>query len=150
MAANNKDYVKPYQRFWTSELIEEAHKKYNIRREEEATKWNKVQFVGKDGERKEVTPVMPYTLKGFYVFCYEEYGHHVHQVFENKEGRYDDCVGICTYVKSFRDKILQTGGLTGHFNANLTARLTDAVDKQEVKTDVALGVAYESKYKEDE
>ena len=145
MEVINNEYEKPYQRFWTKELIKEAHHKYNNRRKEEANKWKKIQFVGKDGNRKEVIPVMPYTLKGFYAFCYEEYGHHVHQVFENKEGRYADCVGICTYVKNFRDSILQIGGLTGHYNANLTARLTDAVEKQEVKVK-KLGTDYDAEY----
>ena len=114
-----------------------------------AKKWDKTQFVGKDGTERQVTPVLPFMLKGFYTYVYEETGHLIEHYFTNKDGLYDDCVSICTHIKNYRDETMGTGGLTGHYNANLTARLTDAVDRQAIDNNISLGKGFESEYTED-
>lgn len=97
---------------------------------EEAEKWSTDKFVGSDARREVITPKLPLLMDGFRVWCYYRYGH-VHQYFENKEGYYDDFVGV---VNIIRDEIRNdhcTGGLLNMYNASLTARLNGLVDKTE-------------------
>ena len=145
MAKNNKGGKHPTRIYNTPEELKADFLEYLKELEEKATKWNKKQFVGKDGEERDVTPVLPFTLSGLYRFVYDKRGVFIEHYFTNQDGYYQDFIGICSYIRSYRNETMQTGGLTGHYNANLTARLTDAVEKQEVKVK-KLGTDYDAEY----
>ena len=98
--------------------------------EEQSEAWQKVQYVGKDGDRVSDGQKVPLTLEGFKRFCRNNYGE-VHQYFDNKDGYYDDFVDICCAIKEEirEDQII--GGMLGFYNPSITQRLNGLVDKQE-------------------
>lgn len=121
----------PTRIFKKPEDLHKAWNEYKASRLEESKKWGKVQYVGKDGDRVEDYPMMPYSLAGFKVFCYDNYGN-VEQYFVNQDGYYADFISICTRVKTeIRDNQL-TGGMLGFFNSSITQRLNNLADKKEV------------------
>jgi hypothetical protein len=132
MGNNN---IHPTRIFKTDiELLDswDQYKKYLI---DEAKKWPKIQYVGKDGQRVEDYPVLPYSLDGFQVWYYNEYKKYIHQYFENKDGYYDEFVGICSHIrKEIRSQQI-TGGMLGMFNPSITQRLNNLVEKTDTKTE---------------
>lgn len=128
----NNGNVHPTRIFQTPDDLLKAWEEYKELKKVEAEKWLKVQYVGKDGQRVADKPsVMPLTLKGFYAFCYNNYGY-VQNYFENTQGYYDDFKGIVTHINNERDDNLETGGLLNMFNPNLTARITGLTDRQDL------------------
>jgi hypothetical protein len=99
---------------------------------DEAKRWPKVQYVGKDGERVEDYPKLPYTLEGFKRFCYLEYGS-VEQYFWNKDGLYDDFVGICSHIKEWIREDQIVGGLLGNYNPSITQRLNGLTERTQTE-----------------
>jgi len=57
------------------------------------------QYVGKEGQRMTDAMKLPYTMDGFEVFCYNNYGC-VEQYFKNKDGYYTEFVPICSHINS--------------------------------------------------
>lgn len=102
---------------------------------EEAKKWPKIQYVGKDGDKKVDYPKLPLTLDGFEVWCYERYGC-IEQYFKNQGGLYEDFIPICSHIKKEIRMDQITGGLLGEYNPSITQRLNGLTDKQEIKNTV--------------
>lgn len=79
----------------------------------------------------------PLTLEGFELYIWEKgIAEGVEQYFSNREGRYQDFVGICSLI---RKKIRQdqiAGGMAGIYNPSITQRLNGLVEKTENKHDV--------------
>ena len=74
---------------------------------------------------------VPYSLSGFYVFGYENKVTLQHY-FVNSREDYDDYRTICTRIKQeIRNDQIQ-GGQVGIYNASITQRLNNLVDKSEV------------------
>lgn len=86
--------------------------------------------LAKDGSVVPVPLRVPLTLEGFNIFCYHEIGL-VEQYFENKDGRYTEYIGICSYIKKEIRSDQIEGGMVGQYNASITQRLNGLVDKQE-------------------
>lgn len=128
MAKNGN--IHPTRIFRSPEELEIAWETYKQHLIEEACKWPKIQYVGKDGVRMEDYPRLPYTQQGFEVFCYKNYGC-VEQYFKNQDGLYDDFIPICTHIIKERQENQVTGGLLGVFNASITQRLNNLVEKVE-------------------
>ena len=128
MAKN--DNIHPTRIFKSPDELEHAFTLYKEDLLLQASQWQKVQYVGKEGQRMSDDIKLPYTLDGFEVFCYKNYGV-VHQYFENKQGYYDDFVGICTYIKKEIRANQITGGMAGVFNPSITQRLNNLVEKIE-------------------
>jgi hypothetical protein len=99
--------------------------------EVEAQKWERVQYVGKDGERVTDPIKLPYTLEGFKRYCRLKHGE-VKHYFENHEGLYDDFGGICSQVREEIRENQIMGGMVGLFNTSITQRLNGLTDKSEV------------------
>jgi len=110
------------------ELAWQAYKDDLIIQGEE---WLKVQYVGKDGIRMTDTMKLPYTMDGFEVFCYNNYGC-VEQYFKNKDGYYDDFVPICSHIKKEIRSNQITGGLLGVYNPSITQRLNNLSDNTDI------------------
>ena len=130
MAKNG--YIHPTRIFKTPEELAQAWEQYKQHRKQEAKEWLKVQYVGKEGDRKTDEPIMPLTMAGFQVFCYKNYGS-VHHYFDNKEGLYDEFGVICSDIRlQIMDNQI-TGGLLGYYNPSITQRLNGLVEKNEQK-----------------
>ena len=81
----------------------------------------------------------PYILVGFYDFVcshpdtqFDTTSPDLSDYFENKGNRYSEYIRICTRIKRGCQTDLITGGLTGQYNANLTARVTGVTDNVDV------------------
>lgn len=99
--------------------------------EVEAQKWERVQYVGKDGERVTDPIKLPYTLEGFKRYSRLHHGEAEHY-FSNTEGRYDEFCGICSRIREEIRENQIMGGMVGLFNTSITQRLNGLTDKSEV------------------
>lgn len=91
----------------------------------------KIDFRGKEAERVEIPVERPRTIEGFGEYLRDrDIIKDVEDYFINKNGAYDDYSGICTRIRSERTAQQIEYGLTGHYNANLTARLNQLSDHQ--------------------
>ncbi len=127
--------IHPTRIFNTPEDLAKAFDKYKEDVKEQSKEWMKVQYVGKDAERKEDPQKVPLTLEGFKRFCRRKYGC-VEQYFLNKGQYYNDFVGICSYIKEEIRENQIVGGLLGFYNPSITSRLNKLTEKQEVKTEI--------------
>ena len=124
--------MHPTRIFKTPDELWTAWGNYKVKRKEDAKQWPKVQYVGKDGYRVEDYPVLPLTLDGFCVYCYDNHGV-VKHYFDNTDNYYDDFCVICSRIKQeIRDHQI-TGGMLGQFNPSITQRLNGLVEKAESK-----------------
>lgn len=142
--ANN--YIHPTRTFKTDLDLLNAWNEYKSYLLDEAKKWPKVQYVGKDGQRVEDYPVLPYTLEGFQVWYYNTFNKWIHQYFEEKDGYYQEFVGVCSHIKKEIRAQQITGGMLGMFNPSITQRLNSLTEstanKQEGKQEII--IKYES------
>lgn len=122
--------MHPTRIFKTPEELWNAFLNYKEKRKQEAKNWPKVQYVGKDGNRVEDYPVLPLTMEGFEVYCFDNHGTVCHY-FDNKEGYYTDFGTICSRVKKEIREHQITGGLLGQFNPSITQRLNGLTEKIE-------------------
>lgn len=126
--------MHPTRIFKAPDELEKAWLAYKAKRKEEAKEWPKVQYVGKDGERVVDYPVLPLTLEGFEIYCYDNHGT-VKHYFDNKGGYYDDFGAICSRIKlEIRDHQI-TGGMLNQFNPSITQRLNGLTEKVESKNE---------------
>lgn len=114
--------MHPTRIFKSPEELEKAWNGYKESLKEQAKNWPKVQYVGKNGERRVDYPVVPYTLEGFKRYCREHHGE-VQHYFDNKEGYYDDFGVICSHIREEIREQQITGGMLGFYNPSITQRL---------------------------
>ena len=126
MAKNGN--IHPRRIFKSPDELELAWTLYKENLKEEASEWFRVQYVGKESQRMEDVYKLPYTMDGFEVFCYKNYGE-VEQYFRNKDGYYTDFVTICSHIKKEIRSNQITGGLLGVYNSSITQRLNGLTDK---------------------
>lgn len=120
----------PTRIFQTPDELEHAWELYKKDLEVQAEEWVKVQYVGKEGQRMSDPFKLPYSLDDFEVFCYKNFGC-IDQYFKNTGGYYEDFVPLCTHIrKEIRANQIR-GGLLGVYNASITQRLNNLVDKIE-------------------
>ena len=122
--------MHPTRIFKSPHELELAWKAYKDHLIEESSKWLKIQYVGKEGQRMTDEMKLPYTMYGFEVFCYNNYGT-VEQYFKNKDGYYTDFVPICSHIKKEIRENQITGGILGIYNPSITQRLNNLVEKVE-------------------
>mgnify|MGYP003650110406 CR=1 FL=1 len=103
--------------------------------EEQAEKWLKVQYVGKEGERVTDAQKLPLTFEGFKAYCHDIGIGTVEQYFTNQDDYYDKYIGVCSRIKNEIRNDQIVGGLLGFWNSSITQRLNGLTDKQEIKTD---------------
>ena len=135
--ANNNGKVHPSRTFHEPKEIYDAFTKYKEYLILEAANWPKVQYVGKDGKRVTDNPVLPFTMDGFEVFCYDRYGR-IDQYFDNREGYYVDFLSICSRIRmEIRDNQI-TGGMLSQFNPSITQRLNNLKETIEQTNNIKL------------
>lgn len=127
----------PTRIFNKPEELAQAFEEFKEDVKEQAKDWLDVQYVGRNGDKKETAKKVPLTIEGFKRFCRTNYGC-VEQYLKNKDGLYDDFVPICTHVKeSIRENQI-IGGMLNLFNPSITQRLNGLSDKQEVKQETTI------------
>ena len=110
--------------------LQEVWENYKANLIEQAKSWEKIQYVGKDGDRRIDYPKLPLTLDGFEVYCYGKHGC-VNHYFDNKEGYYDDFGTICSHIRKEIRADQINGGLLGFYNPSITQRLNGLTEKVE-------------------
>lgn len=123
--------MHPTRIFKSPDELEHAWTLYKEDLIRQGKDWLKVQYVGKEGQRMEDAFKLPYTMEGFEVFCYNNYGC-VEQYFKNKDEYYTDFVPICSHIRKEIRSNQITGGLLGVFNPSITQRLNGLTDKKEI------------------
>lgn len=123
--------MNPKRNYETPDDVKKAFEEYKEHLEVESQKWVKVQYVGKEGDRKTDPYKLPYTLEGFYRFCRNNKGD-VRQYFLNFEGLYADYLTICSDIREEIRENQITGGLLGIYNPSITQRLNGLVEKSQV------------------
>lgn len=118
----------PTRIFKRREEMEKAWGDFKEDLKEQAKEWLRVQYVGKEGERVTDPQKVPLTLEGFKRFCRIHYGE-VEQYFSNKDGYYDEFVGICSHIREEIRENQIIGGMLGFFNPSITQRLNGLSDK---------------------
>lgn len=117
--------MHPSRIFKTPEDLEQAFTEYKLSLKNTAKKWEKIQYVGKDGSKKTDYPKLALSLDGFEVWYYNENKKFIGQYFDNKDKLYSDFVAICSHIrKEIRADQIQ-GGLLGFYNPSITQRLNN-------------------------
>lgn len=130
MGANGN--IHPTRIFKSPDDLLKKWKEYKTYVEEvESLKWQKIQYVGRDGERVTDKYKVPLTIEGFKVYCFNNKIGTVWQYFENKDGYYNDFVEVCTHIKNETRFDQITGGLLNMYNPSITQRLNNLVEKTE-------------------
>ena len=125
--------MHPTRIFKKPEDLEKAWRAYKEDLKEKAKAWVKVQYVGKDGDKKQDSPKLPLTIEGFKRFCWDENIGTVEQYFTNQDDLYEDFIGICLRIKNEIREDQITGGILSFYNPSITQRLNNLVEKSEVK-----------------
>ena len=123
-AAGRTKYIESPDKLWQHFEAYRKQTKSNPRR--------KMVFVGKDGNKDYELLETPLTMEGFENWCadndiLQDLGHY----FENRDGRYSDYVAICSRIKRAIRQDQIEGGMVGQYNASITQRLNNLIDKQE-------------------
>ena len=126
--------MHPTRIFKKPEELEKVWNDYKETLEKESKKWEKIQYVGKDGERRTDYPKIPYTYEGFKVYCYQNKIGTVQHYFENREGNYSDFCDICMRIKDEIRHDQITGGMLGFYNTSITQRLNNLKEQTENNT----------------
>ena len=104
-------------------------------KEVQSLEWMKIQYVGKDAERKEDAQKIPLTFEGFKRFARKRKGE-IEQYFTNQDGYYDDFIGICRAIKEEIRENQIIGGMLNQFNPSITQRLNGLAEKTENKINI--------------
>lgn len=129
-----KGDMSPKRIFQKPEQLWGAFREYVdfLAKEQGEGAWKKTHFVGKDGLEKHEKMELPLTQAGFYAFYYKKYGKNIVQYFRNQNGIFDDFSDVVFMIRQeVRDKQI-TGGLLGHYNSAITARLNNLHDNQNI------------------
>ena len=129
----------PTRIFKTPEELLQAWSKYKDRLLIESKKWEKIQYVGKDGDRRSDYPKLPLTYEGFKVYCYDNHGT-VHHYFDNKDSYYDVFGDVCSRIKSEIRADQIAGGMLGFYNPSITQRLNGLTDNKSVEVKGGLNI----------
>jgi len=131
--------MHPKRTFETPKDLENAWDKFKEDVLKQSNEWLKVQYVGKDGEKKQDGQKVPLTLEGFKRFCRVNYGE-VQHYFDNTLDYYTDFCVICSQVREEIRENQVIGGMLGFFNPSITQRLNSLVDKQQTEIKGGLNI----------
>ena len=99
-----------------------------------SSEWEKVQYVGKDGDRVADALKPPYTMEGFEIFVVDNTEvtyPDLTEYFEGKNESYKDYFPICSRIRNEIRANQITGGMLGFYNPSITQRLNGLTEKKE-------------------
>jgi hypothetical protein len=126
-------YQHPTRIFKTADELLKAWNEYKSDRDLEGKKWAKIQYVGKEGQRVEDYPPMPYDLDNFCTWYKNKYDKFIHQYFKETQNYEPEFLPIVTHILSERNSNIKTGTLLGHYNSAIGIRIVGLAEnvKQE-------------------
>ena len=127
--------MHPTRIFKHPDELLKAWEDYKTERDLEARKWAKIQYVGKDGNRVEDYPPMPYDLDGFVSWYHSKYKHFIHQYFKQPDNYEPEFLPIITRILAERNDNIKTGTLLGFFNSSMGNRIVGLTEKTENKNE---------------
>lgn len=131
-----KKYIETPEKLY--ELFEEYKQKVK------ANPFKVKDWVGKDAEEVQREKEKPLTMEGFE--CFVPLNETLDQYFSNKDNRYSEYIAVCSRIrKEIKDDQI-AGGMAGLYNASITQRLNNLVDKKEVLIPKVGKDAEEEKY----
>jgi len=107
-------------------------KEYVVDLKERESEWLKVQYVGKEGERKTDPFKLPLTFEGFKRYCWDVEVGSIEQYFTNQDELYKEYIGICSRIKTSIRENQILGGMLGVFNPSITQRLNGLADRSDI------------------
>lgn len=121
----------PTRIFKTPDDLEIVWSKYKTDLKDKNKEWEKIQYVGKDGEQRIDYPKIPYTLEGLKRYCWDNKIGDISNYFDNSGELYNDFKVICSRIKNEirEDQII--GGMMGFYNPSITQRLNGLAEKNE-------------------
>jgi benzoyl-CoA reductase/2-hydroxyglutaryl-CoA dehydratase subunit BcrC/BadD/HgdB len=122
----------PTRLFHTEDDLLKVWNDYKDDLEERSKEWEKVQYVGKDGERVVDHMKVPLTFEGFKRYCWDNKIGCIEQYFTNQDNCYTDFIGVCSRIKTEIRENQIIGGLMGVWNPSITQRLNGLADKSEI------------------
>lgn len=114
------------------ELLWILFKEYVVDLKEKESEWLKVQYVGKEGERKTDPFKLPLTFEGFKRYCWDAEVGCIEQYFKNQGELYKEYIPICSRVKTSIRENQILGGMLGVFNPSITQRLNGLADRSDI------------------
>ena len=123
--------IHPTRIFKIPEDLLKVWESYKLDIIEKEKDWQKIQYVGKDGERVCDPVKLPYTLEGLKRYCWDNGIGDISNYFDNSGDLYNDFKVICSRIKNEIREHQIIGGMNGFFNASITQRLNGLADKQE-------------------
>lgn len=97
------------------------------------SKFKKVQYVGKDGDRMVDDIATPYSLSGFITYCRRQGYPSPRPILD---GKYNEAPGFADAVLDIRTEVEAdniTGAMVGAYNANLAARIHGLADSSRME-----------------
>jgi hypothetical protein len=129
MAKNGN--VHPSRIFKTTKELLKVWNGYKEDLKERAKQWEKIQYVGREGEKRTDYPKMPLTFDGLKRYCWDCSIGNIEQYFTNQDNCYDDFIGVCRAIKNEIREDQITGGLLNVYNTSITQRLNSLSEKSE-------------------
>lgn len=109
----------------TPEIFWKLFQDYVIDLKSKESEWLKIQYVGKEGEKKEDKLKLPLTIEGFKRYCWDVGIGCVEQYFKNQDESYTEFLPVCSRVKNSIRENQVLGGMLGVFNPSITQRLNN-------------------------
>jgi hypothetical protein len=128
MAAGRPRNVENPERLW------ELFQGYVVDLKLKESEWLKIQYVGKEGERKSDSLKLPLTFEGFKRYCWDEEVGCIEHYFKNSEEAYEEFRHICSRIKNSIRENQILGGMLGVFNPSITQRLNGLAEKSDITT----------------
>lgn len=126
--SKNRTFKHPDE-MWEAFL---EYKNHLIELGSEKGEWKKTHFVGRDGLEKHEKMIIPMTRAGFVAYYYDKYKRNITPYFANQRGNHDEFIEVVEMIRAtIKDKQV-VGGMLGHYNASITARLNNLHDTQNV------------------
>lgn len=118
------------------EKLKELFERYKIWRDKNPIMVH--DFIGKEGRSDYREKQRPLTMEGFEDFVSEipNMPLSLDAYFANREGRYENFISICSWVRRQIRNDQIAGGMAGIYNPSITQRLNNLVEKSESKVTV--------------
>lgn len=117
--------------FLTPQHLRDAFEAFKLDVKEQGKEWERIQYVGRDGERRTDPTKVPLTFEGFKRYCRKHHGT-VSQYFENKDEHYNDFKSVCIEIKEEIRENQIIGGMLSFFNPSITQRLNGLKESTDV------------------
>jgi len=118
----------------TPEIFWKLFQDYVIDLKAKESEWIKIQYVGKEGDKKEDPLKLPLTIEGFKRYCWDVGIGCVEQYFKNQDEAYTEFLPICSRVKNSIRENQILGGMLNVFNPSITQRLNNLTDQKDITT----------------